>query len=242
MSDNLVINQYPLPFPLHHKAIRSSSFRGTNISSSLKHTSLIPDYQIPVPYSRIRSSKNSAIFYSKLFVKTQISPQGMDCRSCQVHFSQMPNALLGAAHRYPKGAEHSKSSKQPKGKPQLKGFSDSTIAFGPHVPFDPDSFRLCDAENQAKIRPPKTLCTFKGEGAERSLRSINLRFFDAKILRSVFLQGSPVALSCPAQNQQLGVQSTRYQGTSHYVPFRSRLAYGLDESNPMERRHPHAQI
>jgi hypothetical protein len=30
--------------------------------------------------------------------------------------------------------------------------------------------------NKAKIRPPKTLCTFKAEGAERSLRSINQHF------------------------------------------------------------------
>ena len=74
MSDNLVIiphtstSNYSGQFPLRslRKGIRSSSSRGTNISSSPKSASLIPYYPIPVPYSRIRSSKNSAIFYSKL--------------------------------------------------------------------------------------------------------------------------------------------------------------------------------
>src|ERR1700690_1194456 len=56
--------------------IRSSSSRGTNISSSAKSASLIPDYLVPVPHSPIRSSKKSAIFYSILFVKTQISLEG----------------------------------------------------------------------------------------------------------------------------------------------------------------------
>ena len=34
MSDNFVIDPDQLPFPLHHKAIRSSSFRGTNTLAS----------------------------------------------------------------------------------------------------------------------------------------------------------------------------------------------------------------
>ena len=83
MSNNLVnihtsakfyYHSHP-PFTLPNKNIRSSSFledaersprHGTNISSSSKSASLIPYYPIPVSYSRNRSSKNSAIFYSKL--------------------------------------------------------------------------------------------------------------------------------------------------------------------------------
>ena len=61
---------------MYCKDIRSSSLRGTNISSSPKSGSLIPDYPIPIPYSRIRSSQNPAIFYSKLFGKIRISPEG----------------------------------------------------------------------------------------------------------------------------------------------------------------------
>ena len=76
MSNNLVINpylstlNYSNHFPLRSpcKVIRSSS--------SPKSSSLILYYPIPVPYSRIRSSKNSAIFYSIL--------------------SEMPSACLGA--------------------------------------------------------------------------------------------------------------------------------------------------
>ena len=99
MSNSLVINP-PLPtlnytshFPFRapHKSnrwlsspwfsgiskpIRSSSLRGTNISSSPKSASLIPYYPIPVPYSRIPSSKNLTNFYSKL--------------------SKMPSVFLGA--------------------------------------------------------------------------------------------------------------------------------------------------
>jgi hypothetical protein len=58
------------------ESIRSSLLFGTNISSSPKSASLIPYYPITIPHSRIRSSKNLAIFYSKL--------------------SQMPSLLLGA--------------------------------------------------------------------------------------------------------------------------------------------------
>ena len=47
---------------------------------------------------------------------------------------------------------------------------------GTQGPFVPDSFRSYATVNQAKMRPPQTLCTFKVGGAERSLRSINLRF------------------------------------------------------------------
>jgi hypothetical protein len=147
MSNKLVINPhlvtptYSGQFPIRSlpKNIRSSSSRGTNISSSPKSASLIPCYPIPVAYSRIRSSKNSAIFYSKLFwpeggiepdlngflnqkQSAATTPQGKGirsfvtagrgCRSCQVH---------SLARRYPKGAEYSKSSKHPKGKPQLNG-------------------------------------------------------------------------------------------------------------------------
>src|SRR6202142_4085583 len=58
------------------EGIRFSSYRVTNISSSRKSASLIPYYPIPVPYSRIRSSKYLANFYSKLFGKTQILFEG----------------------------------------------------------------------------------------------------------------------------------------------------------------------
>ncbi len=100
MSNNFVINPYlstlnysnHFPFLSHLKDIRSSSFlgneyhqsscvfvgdagcspqQGTNISSSPKSASLILYYPIPVPYSPIRSSKNLAIFYSKL-----LGPEG----------------------------------------------------------------------------------------------------------------------------------------------------------------------
>ena len=74
MSNKLVINPhlvtptYSGQFPIRSlpKNIRSSSSRGTNISSSPKSASLTPDYPIPLPYSPIRSSKNLSIFYSKL--------------------------------------------------------------------------------------------------------------------------------------------------------------------------------
>jgi hypothetical protein len=70
----------------------------------------------------------------------------------------------GIADKYPKGAKH------PKGKPDLNGLSILEKAF------ELDSNRSNAAVNQAKMRPPQTLCSFKVEGAERSLRSINLRF------------------------------------------------------------------
>ena len=78
MSDNLAIIPHiatsnysgQLPIRSHHKDIRSSSSRGTNISSSPKSASLIPYFPIPIPFSLIRSSKNTAIFYSKLIMKS----------------------------------------------------------------------------------------------------------------------------------------------------------------------------
>jgi len=74
MSNNLVINPHPPAlnysgqFPIRslRKGIRYSSLLGTNISSFPKSASLTPYYPIPVPNSHIRSSKNLAIFYSKL--------------------------------------------------------------------------------------------------------------------------------------------------------------------------------
>ena len=88
MSNDLVINPHQFPFPFHHKTIRSSSLRGTNISSSPKSASLTPNYPIPVPYSRIRSSKNTAIFYSKLSKTLRFSG------------SKTPSGLLGVTRRY----------------------------------------------------------------------------------------------------------------------------------------------
>ena len=144
MSSDLVINLYHLPFPLHPKTIRSSSLledagcsprHGTNISPSLKSASLIPDVPNPHPaslnyschfplafhrssrwssrrcFSRrietIRSSKNAAIFYSKLS-KTLRSPG-----------SKMLSAFLADARCLSRRG--AKSSKNPKGKPQLNG-------------------------------------------------------------------------------------------------------------------------
>ena len=119
MSDKLVINLHPAilnysgqpPIRSLRKSVHSSSLCGTNISSSSKSGCITLDYPIPVPYSRIRSSKNSAIFYSKL-----LRPEG------------------GFADKYPKGAEYSKSSKHSeaypvdqKGKPDLNGYLTSTI-------------------------------------------------------------------------------------------------------------------
>jgi hypothetical protein len=151
MSDNLVIDPRQFPFPLHNKAIRSSSYRGTNISSSLRSASLIPDYSIPIPkyrisfFSRIRSSKNSANFYSKLSKTPSVlledaghsSQRGVTCR----YPKQSPFDWIGG-----RVAKYSKSAKYPKGKPQLNGFvSDSQVLF------DPDSFRVCAAVNEAKL-------------------------------------------------------------------------------------------
>src|ERR1700690_623388 len=48
------------------EGIRFSSFHLTNLSLTPKSASLIPYYPIPVTYFRIGSSKNLAIFYSKL--------------------------------------------------------------------------------------------------------------------------------------------------------------------------------
>jgi hypothetical protein len=137
MSDKLAIN--PLPTSPHysghlhlrslHKAIRSSSSRGTNISSSPKSASLIPDYLVPVPHSPIRSSKKSAIFYSILFVKTQISLEG--------GFEPDLNGFLNQKQSAPTAGRV---------EPQLNGFC-STIGNAPKVAFELDSFRLCAAVN-----------------------------------------------------------------------------------------------
>ena len=108
MSDNFVINPHlptlnylsHFPFRSIPKAIRSSSFRVTNISSSPKSASLIPIPKYGISFfSPIRSSKNLTIFYSKL-----LRPEG------------------GIADKYPKGTEYSKSSRCAKGKPDLNGF------------------------------------------------------------------------------------------------------------------------
>ncbi len=142
---------------IYCRDIRSSSLCGTNIASSPTSASLIPEYPIPVPYSRIRSSKNSAIFYSKLF-----GSEG------------------GFADKCPKGAEYSKSSKHPEGKPDLNYFFQLKPAhpiarspfhlgkgaggLGPDGPFVLDSFRLCAALNprflQAIHSPKKCLTPF----------------------------------------------------------------------------------
>jgi hypothetical protein len=59
--------------------------------------------------------------------KQSASTAGRGCRRCQVHVSQMPSVLLGAARRYPKGTEYSKSSKRPKGKPDLNYFFSTEV-------------------------------------------------------------------------------------------------------------------
>jgi len=112
MSNNLVINPHPatpnysghFPFRPLRKSIRSSSFRETNISSSLKSASLFPNYPILVPYSRIRSSKNSAIFYLKLI-------------ACL-----FGKSTVGRVEPQLNGFEGEIADKHPKGKPQLNGF------------------------------------------------------------------------------------------------------------------------
>jgi hypothetical protein len=74
----------------------------------------------------------------------------------------MPSVLLtdagcpsrrGAARRYPKGTEYSKSSKHPMGKPDLNGFC-STLGNSPKggVEFESNCSRI--PINKAKMRPP----------------------------------------------------------------------------------------
>jgi hypothetical protein len=48
----------------------------------------------------------------------------------------------------------------------LNGFSTSTLGIAPLGAFELDSNCSRTAVNKAKIRPPKTLCTFKVEDAE----------------------------------------------------------------------------
>jgi len=105
------------------EVIRSSSFRVTNISSSPKS-----DYPIPVPYFRIRSSKNSAIFYSKLIMEPI---------------------------RW-RGAKYSKSEPQLNGleggfEPDLNGYLTSTIVSAPPVGVEFESNCSRTTVNQAKI-------------------------------------------------------------------------------------------
>jgi len=75
--------RFRVPFPVRH---------GTNISSSPKSASLIPDYPIPVPYSRIRSSTEMKFFYSKLSKALRISGSKMPGA---LPGAKMPGALLG---------------------------------------------------------------------------------------------------------------------------------------------------
>ena len=198
MSDKLVINLHPAilnysgqpPIRSLRKSVHSSSLCGTNISSSSKSGCITLDYPIPVPYSRIRSSKNSAIFYSKLLrpeggfadkypkgktdlngflnQKQSAATAGRVCRNCQVHI---------LARRY------SKSEPQLEGgfEPDLNYFL-TPIANAPTVGVEFESNCSRTTVNQAKMRPPQTLCTLKVEdaecftrrgGAERFLRSIN---------------------------------------------------------------------
>ena len=103
--------------------IRSYSLRGTNISSSPKSASLIPYYPIPVPYSHIRSSKNSAIFYSIL--------------------SKMPSVLFGAAVLFGKSTA-GRVAKYPKGKPHLNGLEGG---------FEPDLNGFLNQKQSAATTP-----------------------------------------------------------------------------------------
>jgi len=59
--------------------------------------------------------------------------------------------------------------------PHLNGFC-LPLSNSPKVGVEFESNCSRIAVNKAKMRPPETLCTFKVVGAERSLRSINLRF------------------------------------------------------------------
>ena len=93
MSDNFVIDPDQLPFPLHHKAIRSSSFRGTNTLASR--------YSCPnsrsQPAGRVEPQLNGLV--------GGIEPD------LNGFFNQKPSATTAG-----------RVAKYPKGKPQLNGF------------------------------------------------------------------------------------------------------------------------
>ena len=159
MSNNLGINPYPasLKYSGHFRLQYPVTQVGGRVAKRI---------------GTIRSSKNPAIFHSKL------------SKTLRSSGSKMPSVLLGAtppsvrledakcipwrgAKRIPYSSTAVRVAKYSKSEPHLNGLEG---------PFVPDSFRLCAAVNQAKMRPPQTLCTFKVGGAERSLRSINPRF------------------------------------------------------------------
>jgi hypothetical protein len=153
-----------MPQRLH----KSSFFTLIHVSPPPISESRISNYLIS-PHDPIRSSSLRGTNIYKL-------QNSLPYLSCQ--------PMGGFADKYPKGAEYSKSSKHPKGKPDLNGFC-STIRNAPRVGVELESNCSRTTVNKAKIRPPQTLCTFKAEGAEssyrregaeRSLRSINQHF------------------------------------------------------------------
>ncbi len=108
------------------KAIRSSSFRGTNIykpQNSLSYLSYPPMGGFADKCPKGKPDLNYFLLQVQSAPATlqgvgvrSISTVGRGCRRCQGH---------ALARRYPKSAEYSKSSKHSKGKPQLNGFSTS---------------------------------------------------------------------------------------------------------------------
>jgi len=140
MSRNLVINpnleklNYSSYFPLNlnSKAIRSSSFLGTNI------------YNLPntLPYLSFPLTGEFADKYPKSTEYSEAYPVDSKSSKCPKGKSQLIGFLTqkhsipiagrvepqlnglpgGFADKYPKGAEYSKSSRRPKGKPDLNYF------------------------------------------------------------------------------------------------------------------------